>query len=272
MKRTVYFISDRTGISAEVLGHSLLSQFEQVEFTHHALPFVDSVEKAEKVVTQINERTKVEGSKPIIFDTIIDAKIRAVFKNCDAFVMDYFQTFIGPLEQELGVSSSFTVGKTHSTYDPKQYEHRINAINFALNNDDGAITKYYNDAEIILVGVSRCGKTPTSLYLSMQFGIMTANYPFIPDDLGKFTLPDVLMPHRKKLFGLTINADRLHAIRSNRRANSQYAALRQCQLELREVESLYRRYKIPFINTSTKSVEEISTKILAETGLQRRLY
>lgn len=272
MKRSVFYISDRTGITAEVLGQSLLSQFENIEFKQVALPFTDSPEKAAAAVERINQAAEDDGFLPIVFDTIIQNDIRDIIKKSRSLVMDFFHTFIGPLEAEFGVKSSFTVGKTHSTHNPQIYEQRIQAVNFALNNDDGAVTKYYDDADIILVGVSRCGKTPTSLYLSMQFGVKAANYPFIADDMDHLKLPKILQIHKSKLFGLTINPDRLHEIRTERRANSQYASLRQCQIELREVEQLFKRERISYINTTSRSIEEISTKILSQTGIERRSF
>lgn len=273
MKRTVFFISDRTGITSEMLGQSLTSQFEdEVEFTYHTIPFVDDVDKANAAVSRINQTAIRDGFKPIVFETIVKPDIRNIITTANALLVDFFHTYIGPLEQELGVHSSFRVGKSHSTDDRQAYDTRMSAVNFALNNDDGATTKHYDQADIILVGPSRCGKTPTSLYMAMQFGIFAANYPFTDEDLPNIKLKPGLAQNKHKLYGLTIDPMQLHEIRNKRRPNSKYAALNQCMLEIREVEALYRREKIPFIDTTSRSVEELAVKIMADKEIQRRIF
>lgn len=271
MKRYAYFISDGTGITAETLGNSLLSQFEAIEFERITLPYIDSEDKAHQAVEQINQQAEESGHSAIVFDTIVDKNIRKIIDGADIFKVDIFSAFLAPLESELAVKSSYTVGKSHSPTDSDNYLSRIEAVNFALDNDDGARTRHYNEADVILIGVSRCGKTPTSLYMAMQFGIKAANYPLTEEDMDNLNIPDALQAHRQKLFGLTIDPDRLSAIRTERRANSRYASIKQCYHEVDEVEYLYEKESIPFISTTDKSIEEISTRILAETGLQRRL-
>ncbi|WP_444997708.1 posphoenolpyruvate synthetase regulatory kinase/phosphorylase PpsR [Aliikangiella sp. IMCC44359] len=272
MKRKVFFISDRTGITAEMFGQSLLSQFEQVEFDEMTLPFIDNIDKAHEACRIIKDSEDNGGLRPIVFDTIVTPEIRQIIQSSGALVLDFFHTFIGPLETELGETSGFRVGKTHSLADGKAYDSRIESVNYALNNDDGITTRYYDQADVILVGVSRCGKTPTSLYMAMQFGIKAANYPFTEDDMDRLKLPPSLKNYKNKIFGLTINPARLHEIRTERKANSRYASLKQCQYEVREVEAFYRREKIPHLNTTTRSVEELATKILAATGIKRKVF
>ncbi|PIP80690.1 MAG: phosphoenolpyruvate synthase regulatory protein [Gammaproteobacteria bacterium CG22_combo_CG10-13_8_21_14_all_40_8] len=273
MERHVFYISDRTGISAEILGRALLSQFvEQVKFIEKTIPFIDTVKKAEQFRQLIDETAEKSSLKPIIFDTVVSPDIRAIIRQSSGVVMDFFQTFIGPLEKELNTKSSFSVGRQHSIDRVGLYDGRITAVNFALNSDDGASMKYYDEAETILLGVSRCGKTPTSLYAAMQFGIKAANYPFVAEDMQNLQLPPELKKNKKKLYGLTINPPRLHEIRTERRPNSQYASLEQCRLEIRLVESLYRKEKIPFLNTTSKSIEEITTLVLTACNLERRSF
>jgi [pyruvate, water dikinase]-phosphate phosphotransferase / [pyruvate, water dikinase] kinase len=272
MKRKVFFVSDRTGITAEMFGQSLLSQFEKTEFDETTLPFIDSTKKAEEACRLIRKAADESQMRPIVFDTIVTPAIRQVIQGSGALVLDFFHTFIGPLETELAETSNFTVGKTHSLNNGDAYDSRIEAVNFALNNDDGITTRHYSQADVILVGVSRCGKTPTSLYMAMQFGIKAANYPFTEDDMERLMLPADLKKHKNKIFGLTINPNRLHEIRTERKANSRYASLKQCQFEVREVEALYRREKISSLNTTRRSVEELTTKILAATGIKRRVF
>lgn len=270
-KRKAFFISDGTGITAEALGQSLLAQFDQIQFDRVTLPYIDSVEKAEQVVEQVAEAAQNGNEKPIIFDTIVNDSIREVIAKCDGFMVDIFSTFLSPLETELGISSSYSVGKSHAIDDNSHYPARIAAMHYALDNDDGGMTREYEDADIILVGVSRCGKTPTCIYLALQFGIKAANYPITDDDLDESSIPKVLKPYKKKIFGLTIDPTRLQAIRQERRPDSRYSSTRQCQMEVREAESIFRREGVPFLDTTHHSVEEISTRILAEKGIQRHI-
>ncbi len=269
MKRQAFFISDGTGITAETLGHSLLSQFESIEFEQITLPYIDSISKAAEVVERLNKVSE-SGARPIVFDTIVNQEIRDEISKANAFKVDIFATFLAPLEKELNMGSSYTVGKSHAGGDNKSYLARIDAVNYALENDDGSRIKHYDKADIILVGVSRSGKTPSCLYLALQFGIKAANYPLTEEDLGNGDLPQALKPYKDKLFGLTIDPERLAAIRNERKANSRYASLNQCYYETEEVEMLFRRLSIPFLTTTDLSVEEISTRIMVESKLTRR--
>lgn len=262
MKRTVYYVSDSTGITARSFGRSLLTQFDGVEVVEHTIPYIDDREKAEQAIAQINQTYQTEGQRPLIFATMVNREILTMIHQSSGTILDFFHGFIGPLEQELGIKSSHSIGKAHSVKDINEYVARIGAIDYTLTSDDGNNTRHYDKADFILIGVSRCGKTPTSLYMAMQYGVKVANYPFTPEDMGHLKLPDFLASHKEKLFGLTIDAKRLHAIRTERRANSQYARLNQCQSELRQVEQLYSQYHIPFINTTMRSIEEISAYIL----------
>ncbi|MBD7977455.1 MULTISPECIES: posphoenolpyruvate synthetase regulatory kinase/phosphorylase PpsR [Pseudomonas] len=271
MKRTAFFISDGTGITAETLGQSLLAQFENITFQKLTRPYIDSAEKARAMVQQINTAAEKDGMRPIIFDTIVNQSIRDILAQSDGFMIDIFSCFLSPLEQELNASSSYSVGKSHSISHSANYMERIEAVNFALDNDDGARTHYYDKADLILVGVSRCGKTPTCLYMAMQYGIRAANYPLTEEDMERLQLPAALKQYKSKLFGLTIDPDRLTAIRNERKPNSRYASFAQCEFEVREVENLFRRENIPHINSTHFSVEEISAKILVEIGVERRL-
>lgn len=271
MKRHVFMLSDGTGITAETLGNSLITQFENIEFDKATIPYIDSIQKAESVILRINQSYEEYGIKPLVFMTLVNPQIRDYFKKANACVFDLFNTFIGPLENELNEKSSYTVGRTHGVADDKSYTHRIEAVDFALHHDDGVKTRGYDKADIILIGVSRCGKTPSCLYMALQYGILAANYPFTEDDLIGFHLPEVLKPYKNKLFGLTIDTHRLQQIRSERRPNSKYASADQCRLEVTEVEAMYRKERIPYINSTKYSIEEIATKVLAASGLQRKI-
>ena len=270
MKRSVFMISDGTGITAESLGNSLLTQFDAIEFEKQTMPYVDSMKKATGVVEAINALYTTESIKPLVFMTLLNPEISAYIKTAHACVIDLFSTFLAPLEDELKMKSSFTVGRTHGVANARSYDQRIEAVNFALAYDDGIKTRGYEKADIILIGVSRCGKTPTCLYMALQFGILAANYPFTDDDVTHFHLPESLTPHKNKLFGLTIDPQRLQHIRTERCPNSHYASPEQCRIEVSEIEAMYQKEKIPYINSTRYSIEEIATKILAIAGIKRR--
>ena len=268
IKRTVFFVSDGTGLTAEALGHGLMSQFEEVEFKQLRIPFLDTVAKAQEAVQRINAQGEADGMRPIVFTTLVDPVVASLVHQADAFCLSYFETFLAPLEAELGIKSSHTVGRSHGTADSSDYKERIEAINYTLAHDDGITDRDLAEADVILVAVSRCGKTPTSLYLAMQFGLKAANFPLIPEDFDRGRLPGTLEKHRSKLFGLTIQPERLAQIREERRASSKYASLANCRYEIAEAEKMMRREGIRWLDSSTKSIEEISTTILQELKLR----
>lgn len=270
-QRTVFYVSDRTGITVEALGKTLLTQFPGVEFRKHILPFIDTEEKVRRVLTEINNTARMESQRPIILSTLIDAKLRAIITSADALCLDFFESFLGPLQTELNIQPTYTVGLTHGMGSHMAYEARMAAVSYTLAHDDGITTVNYDDADIILTGVSRTGKTPACLYLAMQYGIRAANYPLTPDDLTAVTLPKPLAPHRRKLFGLTIMAERLAAIRHERKPGSRYASLDNCREEIQAAEKVLQHEQIPLLDTSTLSVEEIAITLLHRTGLASRL-
>lgn len=252
------------------MGHSLLTQFEPQKFRAVTLPFVSTIAKAQEAVQKINLAAEESGVRPIIFSTLVQDELREVVKTSRALYLDFFEAFVGPLESELAMRSSHRAGRAHSMVDSDAYAARINATNFALANDDGSHRDYAH-ADVVLVGVSRSGKTPTCLYLALQYGVFAANYPLTEDDLETNKLPALLEPHRAKLYGLTIAADRLQQIRHERRPDSRYASAKQVQYELRAAEALFERYAIPHLNTTECSIEEISSRILDLTGIERRV-
>ncbi|GGY48685.1 kinase/pyrophosphorylase [Pseudoduganella sp. SL102] len=269
--RTVFFVSDGTGITAETFGHSVLTQFE-MRFRQIRLPFIDTVDKAHAAARKINEAAIADGQRPIIFSTLVQAELSSVIRQCSGLHMDLFQSFVAPLEEELGMKSTHTIGRSHNIVDSEEYRNRIEAINFSLAHDDGQSHKNLAEADVILVGVSRSGKTPTSLYLAMQYGIKAANYPLIPDDFERGKLPSALYAYKPKIFGLTITPERLTEIRNERRAGSKYASIENCRYEVNEAENMMKREGIRWLSSTTKSIEEISTTILQEIRPHRREY
>src|SRR6476659_1731205 len=271
-RRRVFFVSDRTGLTVEALGSSLLTQFGDIDFLRVTLPFIDSIPKAIQVVAQVNEAHRDSGQRPLVFSSIVDDEVRMEINKTTGLVLDVFERFIVPLENELGVKSSHSVGRAHSAGNVKDYNHRIEAIIYTLAHDDGVTHRGLEEADIVLVGVSRSGKTPTCLYMAMQFGIKAANYPLIPEDLEANRLPPSLGPLKHKVWGLSITPERLHQIRSERRPDSRYAAVDNCRYEVAAAEKLMKQAGIPFLDSTTKSIEEIATHMLHEAHLVRRVY
>ncbi len=269
--RTVFFVSDGTGITAETFGHSVLTQFD-LRFRQIRLPFIDSVDKAHEAARRINDSFQAEGKRPIVFSTLVKAELSDIIRRSSGMHMDLIQTFVDPLEQELGTKSTHTVGRSHNIADSTDYKNRIEAINFSLAHDDGQSHKNLALADVILVGVSRSGKTPTSLYLAMQYGIKAANYPLIPDDFERGQLPSGLIPYRSKIFGLSIMPDRLSEVRNERRPGSKYASIENCRYEVNEAERMMQREGIRWVSTTVKSIEEIATMIMQELRLDKRAY
>jgi regulator of PEP synthase PpsR (kinase-PPPase family) len=265
--RTVFYVSDGTGITAETFGHSLLTQFDSLTLRQVRLPFVDTAAKAADAVRRIAAQGEADGNRPIVFSTLVNAEINDVFRQVDAMFLDLFATFVEPLELEFGVKSTHTIGRSHTAADSAQYKRRMEAINFAMAHDDGQSNVGLASADVILVGVSRSGKTPTSLYLAMQHGIKAANYPLIPEDFERNRLPETLYRFKSKLFGLSISPDRLAEVRFERRPNSRYASLEACRYEVTEAETMMKREGIRWLSSTTKSIEEIAATILHELQL-----
>ncbi|MBT6276030.1 MAG: kinase/pyrophosphorylase [Chromatiales bacterium] len=272
MPRTVFFVSDSTAITSETMGHALLAQFEPYTFREVTLPFIDSVQRADTVAESVAKAWVQDGVRPIVFSSLVDPELRRIISVSDPLMLDLFGAFSPQLEQELKKESTHATGRYHGLIDQKTYDTRMEAVNFALQHDDGASHRHYGKACVILSGVSRSGKTPTSLYLAMQFGLTVANYPLTEEDLEGTKLPNILRTHRELLFGLTISPEHLARIREERRPNSRYSSLGQCRQEVADAERLFRRNAVPFIDTTAISIEEISSKVILQMGLARRLY
>jgi len=271
MRRTVFFVSDGTAITAETFGHSLLTQFSGVEFRQVRLPFVDTPSKARDAAALIDRAAEAEGVRPLVFSTIVDIDVGEVLADCSGHLFDLFGTFVTQLEQVLGVDRSPRVGQAHGMGDSQGYEDRMEATNYALTHDDG-ISKRLDNADVILIGVSRSGKTPTCLYMALHYGLKAANYPLTEEDLEQHRLPSFLRQHKSKLFGLTIDPDRLAQIRENRRPGSRYASPRQCRYEVDAAEAMLRAEGVPMLSSTDSSIEELASRILLELGLEREMH
>lgn len=258
--RTVFIISDGTGITAETLANSILAQFDW-RFNLMRLYFTNTLEKAQSAAVSINEANTPEMPRPIVFYTLAKAEFSDIIKQSKALHFDLMQHIVVSLENELGQKSAQTIGTRHKDPSDLEYRQRIEAINFTLAHDDGQSHKNLAEAKVILVGVSRSGKTPTCLYLAMQYGIKAANYPLIPEDFERGRLPSVLLEHKNKLFGLSIDPVLLSKIRHERRQNSFYASIENCRNEVQAAEKLMQKHGIRWLSTSTESIEEIASTI-----------
>lgn len=269
-ERIVFFVSDGTGITAETLGGTLLTQFEGVGFRKFTLPFINTPEKARSTRDYINHVAATEG-RPLVFSTTVNDEVRAILRevNASAFFGDLFDSHIAQIERELGRKSSHAQGRAHGMGDQDRYNARIEAMNFAMEHDDGQSTRQLERADVILVAPSRCGKTPTTLYLALQHAVFATNFPLTEDDLETLRLPKALKGYEAKLFGLTSNPERLAAVRTERRPGSKYASLAQCSWELRQAELLFRKHHVPQLNSATMSIEEIAAMVIQEKRLHR---
>jgi regulator of PEP synthase PpsR (kinase-PPPase family) len=270
-ERLIYFLSDQTGVTAETLGHSLITQFNRQNFRQVTLPFIDTRDKAEEAVARINSSVTDGRPRPIIFSTLVQDEFRAIVRNANGLHLDIFDVFLEPLAEELQEQPTHEPGRAHGMSDIDAYMKRIEATNFALANDDGGVSRNYERADVILVGVSRSGKTPTCLYLALQYGVYAANYPLTDEDFETGKLPEVLVSQKEKIFGLSIAPERLRQIRKERRPLGRYSTAQQVRFELRETEKLFRRYGIPYVDTTEFSIEEIASRILDSTGVERRV-
>ena len=270
-ERTIFFLSDQTGVTAETLGHSLMTQFESHDFRQVTLPFIDSEDKAREAVRKIDQAGVEDAFRPVVFSTLVQPELRKIVKRASGLHLDIFDVFLDPLEAELGQAPAHESGRAHGMSDIEAYMKRIEATNFALANDDGGISRNYEMADVILVGVSRSGKTPTCLYLALQYGVYAANYPLTEEDFESGQLPEFLREHTSKLFGLTIAPERLRQIRKERRPLGKYASAQQVRYELRESAKLFTKYGIPYVDTTEFSIEEIASRILDSTGVDRRV-
>lgn len=268
--RIVFIVSDGTGITAENFSQSILAQFEAT-FKHIRVPFVDSPEKAHDAVSSINQAASKYGVQPIVFTTLVNTELNQIVSKANGLILDMFQTFVAPLEQALGIKSTHAMNRLHHNADTEAYKNRIEAINYSLAHDDGQSNKNLAEADVILVGISRVGKTPTSLYLAMQYGLKAANYPLIPEDFERGQLPKDLIPYRNKIFGLMIDAERLSEIRNERRPGSNYAKLENCRYEINEATAMMKKESIPWVATTSKSIEEIATTILQSIGSDKTI-
>ncbi|MEW5250688.1 posphoenolpyruvate synthetase regulatory kinase/phosphorylase PpsR [Microbulbifer sp. 2201CG32-9] len=269
-KRSVFFISDGTGLTVEAIGHSLLAQFHGEKVEQVTLPYIDSTDKVQRALERIERCAAESGLRPVMITSIVSDHIRQQLHCSSALMLDVFESYLTPLAKLFGRDPAQMVNVSHGIADDRRYSERIEAVHFAMDNDDGRRVREFEQADVILLGVSRCGKTPTCLYMALQFGLRAANYPITEEDMDSTALPRVLRPFHDKLFGLTIDPRRLMQIRQERRANSRYASLEQCEFEVRQVEQMLRRAQIPFLNATQLSVEELATRLMSQAGIERR--
>lgn len=260
--RAVFFVSDRTGLAAETYGKSLLAQFPKQNFDYLRLPFVDTHDKAMIACGKVDQAFIRTGLQPIVFSTLVDTGSQKIIENSKGCVLGLFDTFIEPLETCLGEESAHTLGISEHIFKKPDYEKRLDAIDYCMAHDDGVRPDQYDQADIIIAGVSRSGKTPVSLYMALNFSLKIANYPITDDELNKDQLPECLLAHKERLVGLTIKPKQLSNIRMNRRSSEKYASLAVCQREIRAVERMFRQAHIPVFDSTETSIEELAGDIM----------
>lgn len=270
--RAVFFVSNSTGITVETLGRSLLYQFSSTQFESHSLRFIDSIEKAKEAAQIINELAIKSGLPPIILSTLVKPELREILSDAQGLHLDIFDAFIAPIEKELGCEAKLGMGRVHGIGEDEYYSNRIDAVNYSLKTDDGVGATAYEQADVILVGASRTGKTPTSLYLAMHYGLRAANYPIVDEELDSHSLPKPLKEYKNKVFGLLVTPERLQSIRTKRRADSQYSSLPQCQYEIRQTEALFQQQNIPYFDVSSMSIEEVSSNVMDMLKISPRTF
>lgn len=267
IRRAAYFVSDSTGITAETLGSALLVNFPALRFDHHTIPFIDTEQGARNVVAEI-DRAADAGLDPVVFTTVKQAHLRDILAASRAVTIDLLAGHLTELEQAFGTDASEQPGQYHGVGDMQKYQARMRAVEYAIEHDDGQSARAIDIADVIIIAPSRCGKTPTTMYLALQYGLLVANYPLTDEDFPTEGLPKMVAPYKQRVFGLTTTPLRLSQVRHERRPNSRYASLEQCTLEIRRAEELYRRTHVPFLNSSTKSVEEMSAVIMQTMKLR----
>jgi len=255
-KIKVYFISDGTGLSTEQLGKSILIQFPNINFEYKTIPFVNTLKKAQSIAKKINKEPS-----SMVFSTLIYDELNEQFDCGDFFYINFLKQTIDQIEAVKKFKSVPTMGLDYRLGEADHYEQRISAMDFTISSDDGNNVERYNNADIIIIGVSRTGKTPVSIYLALINGLSVANYPLVDLELESQSLPKSLQQYKNKLYGLTITPKRLQEIREKRRSTGKYASPHQVQAEIRYSESLFNKYSIPYIDTTSISVEEIATSI-----------
>jgi regulator of PEP synthase PpsR (kinase-PPPase family) len=265
--RTVFFVSDGTGITAEAWGAALLSQFDASNFESHTIAFVTNTIDAQKTVDRIN-RANIPGHRPIVFSTTVDQDIKQLLSTSQALFIDLFDQTLPTLETELGIKSEPIKGSAHGISNATKYQQRMAAIEYSIEHDDGQSLRALDQADIILVAPSRCGKTPTSMYLSLQYGVKAANFPIVDEDFNTLKLPQSLERVSEKAFGLISTPQRLQTVRSERRPNSKYASIEQCRFEIDSAVHIFEKYKIPYLDSSTRSVEELASVAMDIKGLR----
>lgn len=260
--RTVYFVSESTGITAEAYGHTLLSQFVDAKFVIRYMPYISSLAKAQSLSDELAHIAEAEGRQPIVFATMVDEQINNLLRHSECHYFELFDRFMPDLIDAIGLTPTPQSGVSHGLKGQKDYSKRIDIINYALTNDDGISLKKLDQADVILIGVSRSGKTPTCLYLALHFGLRAANYPITEEDFEKGDLPPEVLKHRHKMFGLTIDPQNLADIRQRRRPDSPYAELKRCRSEVQMAEDMFYRYQLTVLDSTSHSIEELASYIV----------
>ncbi len=256
----LHLVSDSTGETVSSVARASVAQFDDIEANEHIWSLVRTKGQLDKVLAGI------EAHPGVVMYTLVDKNLRDILKaEClkrSLPCIPVLAQIIAELSTYLGIESSLLPGRQHEL--DEKYFSRVEAINFTLAHDDGQATWDLQDADIILVGVSRTSKSPTCVYLAHR-GFKAANIPFVETSL----LPPELETLKKPLIvGLTISADRLIQIRKTRlqslkqEEDTNYVDIEKVEEEILQSRRLYQKNKWPIIDVTRRSVEETAANII----------
>lgn len=260
--QNVFLVSDSTGITIDSLGQSLFTQFPEIQFEKNVFPFVSNQNEAMRVISHIHKESSSQKAPPLVFTSLANEQLKNLFLSNGIAIIDIFSTFIPTMEAQLEAHASHAIGETHGVSNTNHYIKRIDALNFTLSHDDGMKINDMESADIILTGVSRSGKTPTCLYLAMHYNLKAANYPLVDNDFDSTSLPQPIAEYKSRVFGLTISPQQLCKIREERRPSSKYSSYEQCEFETKKAEAIFKNSNLPYLDTTSTSIEEITTTII----------
>ena len=258
----IYLISDSTGETLDRIFLAIKAQFKNIEYKIHTCSFTRTENQILKILSNAEK-----SSNSIILYSIVDSSLAKYLANtsddkgipCFGVLGDLILSFSKLLNQK----ASHQPSGQHALND--EYYKRISAIQFTMNHDDGNLIKEISKSDIILLGVSRTSKTPTSIYLANK-GFKTSNIPLV----NKNSIPQILKekPKMACVVGLNTEPERLVDIRKNRmnslkeNENKSYTDLDKIRKEVEEAKNTFKKYKWPTIDVTRKSVEETAASII----------
>jgi len=256
----LHLVSDSTGDTLHMVARASLVQFNNIEATEHTWSMIRNADQIAAVLESLRE------NPGFVLYTVVDLELRNQLedgcKELKVPCIPVLDTIVSALGTYLGIETHAAPGRQHVL--DADYFARIDAMQYVLAHDDGQSTRTIEEADVIIVGVSRTSKTPTCIYLANR-GLKAANVPIVPG----CALPAELMQAQKPLIvGLTNDARQLVQIRRNRLRSlgqdeeTDYIDMETVSREIRDAKQLYTRQNWPVIDVTRKSIEEVSANIL----------